>query len=144
MPEKHRRRARLTRLGPRRAGAPATIRYRVARTSDVAPGESLKFVLPILGNDEECFMVNFRGQFHAYVNRCRHLPLPMNWIDERFFAEEGRYLTCRAHNAYYEPATGRCVAGPAPACGKFLYRVPLEIINGAIYTRPPEGGFDPD
>ena len=102
----------------------------------------MKFMLPIRGTDEECFVVNFGGEFYAYVNRCRHVPMAMDWIDNQFFAEEGRYLMCQTHNAYYEPASGECIAGPEAACGKFLYRVPLEIEAGAIYARAPEQEFE--
>lgn len=115
---------------------PATL-YRVCRTADVAPGESRKFMMPIRGADEECFVVNFDGRYHAYVNRCRHVPIPMDWVDNQFFGEQGRYLICQTHNAYYEPDSGECVAGPAGTCGKFLYCVPLEVRDEIIYARAP-------
>src|SRR5271167_558637 len=134
--DQHRRRAALTGAQLRRKAAPAR-RYKVARTDALAPGESLKFLLPIRGADEECFVINFNGELHAYVNRCRHVPMPMDWVDNQFFAEEGRYLMCQTHNAYYEPGSGECIAGPASACGKFLYRVPLEIKDDVIFARPP-------
>ena len=101
------------------------------------PGESHKFMLPINGVEEECFVVNFRGEFHAYVNRCRHIPIAMDWVDNHFFAEGGRYLMCQTHGALFAPATGECLAGPADTCGKFLFRVPLEVEHGLIYARPP-------
>lgn len=99
-------------------------------------------MLPIGNVDEECLLINFRGQFHAYVNRCRHVPMAMDWIDNQFFTEGGRYLMCQTHNACYEPDTGECIAGPLPACGKFLYRVPLEIEEGVIYGRTPPQPFE--
>ena len=140
MPDPNPRHGTLTGSRPRRRAAPA--RYRVARVGDVAAGESMKFMLPIRHADEECFLINFAGKHHAYVNRCRHVPMAMDWIDNQFFAEEGRYLMCQTHNAYYEPASGECIAGPPTACGKFLYRVPLEIKGGIIYARAPEQDFE--
>jgi nitrite reductase/ring-hydroxylating ferredoxin subunit len=142
MSDLHRRRAPLTGSRPHRRRPKAAKRYRVARADSLAPGQSLKFLLPIRGADEECFVVNFGGDFHAYVNRCRHVPMAMDWIDNQFFAEEGRYLMCQTHNAYYQPSSGECIAGPPSACGKFLYRVPLEIERGMIYARPPEEEFE--
>ncbi len=118
------------------------LRYIVGRAADLKPGESMKFMLPVRGADEECFLVNFQGAYHAYVNRCRHVPMAMDWVDNQFFAEEGRYLMCQTHNAYYDPASGECVAGPPTACGKFLYRVPVEIKEGVIYATAPEQEFD--
>ncbi len=113
-------------------------RFVVARAAEIASGESRKFLLPIEGVDEECFVINFHGEFHAYINRCRHIPIAMDWVDNHFFAEGGRYLMCQTHGALYQPATGECLAGPAGSCGKFLYRVALEIERGIIYARPPE------
>jgi nitrite reductase/ring-hydroxylating ferredoxin subunit len=140
--DQHRRRAALTGSRARRKHAPARARYKVARTDSLAPGESLKFMLPIRGTDEECFLINFGGEFHAYVNRCRHVPMAMDWVDNQFFAEDGRYLMCQTHNAYYEPASGECIAGPPTACGKYLYRVLTEIDDGVIYARPPLEEFE--
>jgi nitrite reductase/ring-hydroxylating ferredoxin subunit len=120
----------------------SSLRYIVCRTGDLKPGESRKFMLPIRGADEECFVINFGGEFHAYVNRCRHVPMAMDWVDNQFFAEEGRYLMCQTHNAYYDPASGECITGPPTACGKFLYRVPIAIAAGVIYATAPEQEFD--
>jgi|SRR5579875_250462 nitrite reductase/ring-hydroxylating ferredoxin subunit len=114
-----------------------TRRYLVARAEEIAPGQSRKFILPIQGADEECFVINFRGEFHAYVNRCRHIPIAMDWVDNHFFAEGGRYLMCQTHGALYQPDSGECLAGPAGACGKFLFRVPLQIERGLIFAHPP-------
>jgi nitrite reductase/ring-hydroxylating ferredoxin subunit len=144
MTEKPRRRAALTGSRSRHRKTPSAARFKVARISDLKPGESMKFLLPIRGADEECFLINFNGEFHAYVNRCRHVPMPMDWVDNQFFAEEGRYLMCQTHNAYYEPGSGECIAGPSSACGKFLYRVPLELEDEVIYARPPQEEFADD
>jgi nitrite reductase/ring-hydroxylating ferredoxin subunit len=128
--------------GRKSAGKPAP-RYVVARAEEIPPGQSRKFMLPIGGADEECFVINFRGGFHAYVNRCRHIPIAMDWVDNHFFAEGGRYLMCQTHGALYEPASGECLAGPAGACGKFLFRVPLEVEQGVIYARVPQAPIEP-
>ncbi len=134
MPAQPRKRSR----GARARKGKAALRYLVARAEEIAPGESRKFMLPIEGADEECFVINFRGEFYAYVNRCRHIPIAMDWVDNHFFDEGGRYLMCQTHGALYQPASGECLAGPAGACGKYLFRVPLEVERGLIYARPPE------
>jgi nitrite reductase/ring-hydroxylating ferredoxin subunit len=144
MSEKHRRRAALTGSQSRHRRNSPALRFKVARISDLRPGESRKFLLPIRGADEECFLINFNGEFHAYVNRCRHVPMPMDWMDNQFFAEAGRYLMCQTHNAYYEPGSGECIAGPSSACGKFLYRVPLEVKDDVIYANAPSEEFADD
>ena len=70
--------------------------------------------------------------------------MAMDWVDNQFFAEEGRYLMCQTHTAYYEPDTGECIAGPPSACSKYLYRVPIEIEDGVIYAKPEVAEFDDD
>lgn len=134
--------AALGRSEAQNPGRPRLTRYRVCRAHRLRAGESMKFMLPIRGVDEECFLINYKGHFHAYVNRCRHVPMAMDWVDNQFFAEQGRYIMCQTHNAYYEPATGECIAGPPGTCGKFLFRVPVEIEGGVIYACPPEEVFE--
>ena len=119
-------------------------RYRVGRAAVVKPGKSMKFMLPIRGVDEECFVINYHGHLYAYANRCRHVPMAMDWVDNQFFAERGRYLMCQTHNAYYEPASGECIAGPSSTCGKFLYRIPLTVANGVIFVSEPAEPFEDD
>jgi nitrite reductase/ring-hydroxylating ferredoxin subunit len=121
-----------------------SLRYRVGSATAIKPGTSIKFLMPIRGVDEECFVINYHGKLHAYVNRCRHVPMAMDWVDNQFFAERGRYLMCQTHNAYYDPASGECIAGPRGACGKFLYRVPLAVERGVIYVTPPMEEFADD
>jgi nitrite reductase/ring-hydroxylating ferredoxin subunit len=118
--------------------------FRVGPAARLRPGESMKFILPVHGIDEECFVINFHGKFHAYINQCRHVPMAMDWVDNQFFAEHGRYLMCQTHSAYYEPGTGECIAGPSDTCGKFLYRVPLTIKRGVIYATPPDHAYEDD
>ncbi len=138
MPAKQPNRRKLSRSPVRRKAAKSAARYLVGRTDKLKPGQSSKFLLPIKGVDEECFVVNHAGKFHAYVNRCRHVPMAMDWVENQFFTEEGRYLMCQTHCAYYDPDSGECIAGPPGASGKFLFRVPLEIKNGRIFASPPE------
>jgi nitrite reductase/ring-hydroxylating ferredoxin subunit len=53
-----------------------------------------------------------------------------------------RFIVCQTHNACYEPQTGECVDGPPAACGKFLTRIPVEVVDEIIYARPPESPED--
>ncbi|HEY8515974.1 MAG TPA: Rieske 2Fe-2S domain-containing protein [Candidatus Binatia bacterium] len=95
----------------------------ILRAGELAPGRSKKFVLSCGGREIECFVVNWQGQLRAYVNRCRHIPMTMDWVENQFFDEAGEFLVCPTHGALYEPDRGECVFGPA--CGKALYAVPL-------------------
>lgn len=108
---------------------------RIARVDEVPPGRSRKFLLERDGQEIEGFLVNVGGAFHAYVNRCRHVPMGLDWVENQFFTEDGQYVQCATHGAYYVPETGECVAGPP--CGKSLIRVPLRIEDDEIFAGDP-------
>lgn len=65
-------------------------------------------------NGQTCraFAVRWRGQVHAYVNRCSHVAMEMDWRPNQFFDVSGQHLACATHGALYRPDTGRCVGGP--------------------------------
>src|SRR5690606_11033024 len=93
----------------------------VCRVGELPGGQSRKFLILVDGREEEGFVVNYAGELHAYVNRCLHVPMTMDWVENRFFTQDGRYIQCATHGAWYEPDTGECIAGPP--CGKQLIRV---------------------
>jgi len=107
----------------------------IARTTELPPGRTKKFVLDCDGREIEGFVLNVAGAFHAYVNRCRHVPMGLDWAENQFFTEDGQFLQCATHGAYYLPDTGECIAGPP--CGKALVRVPLEIEGDTIRAGCP-------
>lgn len=80
--------------------------------ADLPPGRTAKFRLVCGGRTLEGFVVNHAGGVHAYVNRCPHVGTPLDLWPNDFFTEDGRSLICSTHGAIYEPATGRCTAGP--------------------------------
>jgi nitrite reductase/ring-hydroxylating ferredoxin subunit len=110
----------------------------VARVGELAPGQTKKFVLIYDGREEECFVVNHQGQIYGYVNRCCHVPMSMDWVDNQFMTEDKQFILCATHGACYLPDTGECVGGPP--FGQFLTRVPLEIEGDQIIASPPEAG----
>ena len=108
----------------------------VASIREIAPGKSKKFVLKVGRHEVECFVVNWKGEHHAYVNKCRHIAMSLDWVENRFFDEDGCYVLCATHGALYEPDSGECISGPP--FGKRLIRVPLEVRGGEIYAAAPD------
>jgi len=108
----------------------------VARTGELAHGTTKKFLLRCRGKAVEAVLLNYEGNIYAYVNRCCHIPISMDWVDNQFFTEDKRYLICANHGATYEPATGECLWGPC--FGAFLQGIPLEISGGKILAFCPE------
>ena len=107
----------------------------VARVGELRPGQTKKFLLRRGAEEIEGFVLNYAGELHAYVNRCRHVPMSLDWVENQFFTEDGRFLQCATHGAYYRPETGECVAGPP--CGRSLFRVPLRVEGDAIVAEWP-------
>jgi len=56
----------------------------VARAADMEPGEVKKFSIICQQYRVVGFLVNDGGRFHAYVNRCRHMPTPLDFIRDQF------------------------------------------------------------
>ena len=107
----------------------------VARAAEIAPGRSRKFVLQCNGAEVEAFVVNHAGAFYAYVNRCCHIPMTMDWVENQFLTEDHAHIQCATHGALYEPASGECVAGPP--LGQCLTAVPLVVRDGMILAGCP-------
>ena len=107
----------------------------IATVGEIAPGKTKKFLLDCAGTEVEGFVLNAGGETHAWVNRCRHVPMSLDWVENQFFTAEGDFIQCATHGALYRPETGECVAGPP--CGKSLHRIPLKIDAGTIYADCP-------
>jgi nitrite reductase/ring-hydroxylating ferredoxin subunit len=112
----------------------------VALVGELAHGKSKKFKLRCGSNSVEAMLINFEGEYFAYVNRCRHVGISLDWVDNQFFTEDSRYLICANHGATYEPKTGECVWGPC--VGASLQGVQLEIKAGKIFASCPVSGGD--
>ncbi len=108
----------------------------IARADELRPGQTKKFLLDCDGREVEAFLVNFGGALHAYVNRCRHVSMGLDWVENQFFTADGCYLQCATHGAFYVPDTGECIAGPP--CGKSLVRVPLTVEDGVVLASAPD------
>lgn len=52
------------------------------------------------------------GHLHAYLNRCEHLPIPLDAGGGRFLSGDGQHLVCQTHGAQYRISDGLCDAGP--------------------------------
>ena len=107
----------------------------VARTDELPPGRSRKFQLDCAGQRIEGFVLNVGGVFHAWVNRCRHVSIPLDWVENQFLTEDGQFIQCATHGAFYLPDSGECIAGPP--CGKALFRIPITISDGVILAECP-------
>src|SRR5919108_1243974 len=108
----------------------------IAKVADLAPGSVKKFWLICQKYRLDAFLINDHGCFHAYVNRCRHMPTPLDFVRDEFLSDDGRFLRCYTHGALYEFSTGLCVDGPCK--GETLFRLPVRIDHGEVLVGCPE------
>lgn len=90
----------------------------------------LRFDLPQLGEMVTGFVVRYHGKAYAYVNRCAHVPIELDWNQGEFFTANKDYLICATHGAHYEPDTGYCMMGPCK--GKSLQALSVTEQNQQI------------
>ena len=109
----------------------------VAGVTDVPAGTVKKFFLICGQHRINCFVVNVGGQFRAYINSCRHMVTPLDFVRYQFFTEDGSRLMCATHGATYEPDTGLCVYGPCK--GLSLHALPVVVERGDIVVGCPAG-----
>jgi len=80
--------------------------------------------------EEAAFVVRFRGQVAAFLNRCGHVPVELDWQQGEFFDSSGLYLICATHGALYAPDSGRCLGGRCN--GKGLVKVSVSEEDGWV------------
>jgi len=93
-------------------------------------GQAVPFDVNYAGQTCRAFAVRFKGQPHAYLNRCTHVAMELDWQPNRVFDESGQWLLCASHGAAYRPDTGACAGGP---CRGGLVKIGLQEKDGIVY-----------
>ena len=94
-------------------------------------GTGVRFDLDQSGYCASAFVVRHAGVVHAYLNRCAHKFVELDWEPGEFFDADRQYLVCATHGALYDPDTGCCVAGPCR--GARLIPVAVREADGAVW-----------
>jgi len=104
----------------------------ICASRDVAErGRGCCFEADWAGERAPAFVIRFRGRVHAYLNRCAHVPVEMDWKPGEFFDMSGLYLICATHGALYAPESGHCLGGRCD--GRGLTPLPVVERDGNIY-----------
>lgn len=100
----------------------------------VERGKAVVFDVLLWRQPARAFALRFDGRLVAYINRCAHVPVEMDWQPGEFLDHDKRWIVCSIHGASYEPADGRCVGGP---CGRSkLMRIAMAEIDGQACWYP--------
>jgi nitrite reductase/ring-hydroxylating ferredoxin subunit len=92
--------------------------------------QAIPFDVKYYGQVGRGFAIRFEGQAHAYLNRCTHVPMEMDYQPNRIFDDSGRWLMCATHGATYWPKTGDCIGGP---CRGGLVKIVLSETAGEVH-----------
>jgi nitrite reductase/ring-hydroxylating ferredoxin subunit len=115
--------------------------------SSLQPGEARvvplprgSFGAPAVIPLEALVVLDQAGVARAYLNRCRHLPVPLAvlWPPATTSYEtrdplswDGQALECRTHGALYRLDDGMCFEGPCE--GRALLPIELVLEGDALY-----------
>ena len=96
-------------------------------------GRGVRFEVDYAGEAAQAFVIRFRGEARAFLNRCGHIPVELDWQPGEFFDISRLYLICATHGALYDPASGACVGGRCN--GQGLVSLPVSERQGRIYLK---------
>ena len=93
-------------------------------------GLAVGFDVVYAGQTCRAFAVRFQGLPQAYLNRCTHVAMELDWLPNRVFDDSGQWLLCASHGAAYRPDTGECAGGP---CRGGLVKIMFFERDGVVY-----------
>ena len=96
----------------------------------VDSSDAIPFDVRYCGQSCMAFAVRYAGIVYAYLNRCAHVPMEMDYQPNRFFDLTGHYLICATHGAMYSPQTGACRGGP---CRGGLIKIEVTEHDGVVH-----------
>ena len=99
-------------------------------------GKGVRFPVAAFGSDATGFAVRHGGKVYAYLNRCAHVPVELDWFKGEFFESSKLYLMCSTHGAIYAPDTGACAGGPCR--GGKLRPIAVSEIDDKVYWQPDQ------
>ncbi|MFT3922469.1 MAG: Rieske 2Fe-2S domain-containing protein [Myxococcales bacterium] len=91
------------------------IRVRACTRAELSPGMVIPVALTRGANRrprEALVLLGSDGEPRAYLNECRHLPIPIDLGSRRYLTQDKRHLLCGTHGALYRLDDGVCVTGP--------------------------------
>jgi len=116
----------------------AESRVRVCRRDELASGtvRTASLTRGAFGEPRSALVVlDEDGEVRAYVNRCKHLPIPLDGGSGDFWDDSRTHLLCGTHGARYRISDGYCTSGPCE--GSSLDRLVVIEVGGVIFVRDP-------
>lgn len=112
-----------------------------ASTALAERGDGVVFEVRLWGQAARAFALRVDGQVVAYVNRCAHVPVELDWQPGKFLDAERQAIVCAVHGASYAPEDGRCIGGP---CGRGrLLPIATSEAAGMVHWYPSDAVQSP-
>jgi len=99
-------------------------------------GLGVRFPVVAFGSEATGFAVRYGGKVYAYLNRCAHVPVELDWFKGEFFESGKLHLMCSTHGAIYVPDTGVCAGGPCR--GGKLRPIGVHEVEGEVHWQPDQ------
>lgn len=96
----------------------------------VENGKGIRFEVSDGRQRLAAFVIRFQGRARAFLNRCSHLSLELDWTPGHFLDAGGKRIVCATHGAIYDPQSGDCLGGPCNGTG--LVPVSVVELDGAV------------
>lgn len=93
-------------------------------------GLAVPFEVVYAGQACRAFAIRYQGVAHAYLNRCSHVPMELDWQPNQIFDDSGQWLLCASHGAAYSPETGQCAGGP---CRGGLVKITVSAQDSVVF-----------
>ena len=98
-------------------------------------GHAALFDLLEHGQPLRGFALRIDGRVVAYLNRCAHVPMELDWTPGVFLDADREFIMCSTHGAVYAPPTGHCLGGPCLGRGGLT---PIHVVEraGSVWWLP--------
>ncbi len=80
---------------------------------------------------QRLFVVRQGERVVAYHNRCPHLGIDLEWLDDQFLDAEGHFIQCAMHGALFLIDSGLCISGPCQ--NQSLSPIPCDVREGEVF-----------
>ncbi|MDB2410075.1 Rieske (2Fe-2S) protein [Pseudomonadales bacterium] len=100
---------------------------RLCHINDIDEGASMGFEIA----DKKLFAVKKDAAIHVYENRCPHLGIELEWLENQFLDPDGALIQCSTHGALFLIEDGNCISGPC--AGEQLRRIETVVQADEIF-----------
>jgi nitrite reductase/ring-hydroxylating ferredoxin subunit len=100
---------------------------RLCHSDDIEEGCSKGFEL----GEKKLFAVKKDAVIFVYENRCPHLGIELEWLEDQFLDQEGALIQCSTHGALFTIEEGDCISGPC--AGQQLRRLEVKLEAGEVF-----------